>query len=51
MAAPSQSDFFLIFPSEQPVGIYEMNSLELFQRDREKNIKGIIAIDLLRWEP
>jgi hypothetical protein len=40
-----------IFPSEQPVGIYAMNSLEFFQRDREKNPKGIIAIDLLRWEP
>lgn len=39
-----------IFPSEQPVGIYAMNSLEFFQRDREKNPKGIIAIDLLRWE-
>lgn len=40
-----------IFPSEQPVGIYEMNSLEFFQKDRDKNAKGIIAIDLLRWEP
>ncbi len=39
-----------IFPSEQPAGIYAMNSLEFFQRDREKNPKGIIAIDLLRWE-
>ncbi|WP_198954051.1 hypothetical protein [Moorena bouillonii] len=39
-----------IFPSEQPVGIYEMNSLEFFQKDRDKNAKGIIAIDLLRWE-
>ncbi|NEO11336.1 MAG: hypothetical protein F6J98_01120 [Moorea sp. SIO4G2] len=39
-----------IFPSEQPVGIYEMNSLEFFQKDRNKNAKGIIAIDLLRWE-
>ena len=26
-------------------------SIDFFQRDREQNPKGIIAIDLLRWEP
>lgn len=40
-----------IFPSDQPIGNYGMNSFELFQRDREQNQKGIIAIDLVRWEP
>lgn len=40
-----------IFPSDQPVGNYGLNSFELFQRDRLKNSKGIIAIDLVRWEP
>lgn len=40
-----------IFPSDQPVGNYGENSLEFFQIDRQQNRKGIIAIDLLRWEP
>jgi len=40
-----------IFPSNQPVGDYSLNSFEFFQRDRLRNKKGIIAIDLLRWEP
>lgn len=40
-----------IFPSDQPVGDYGENSFDFFQRDRDKNKKGIIAIDLLRWEP
>jgi hypothetical protein len=40
-----------IFPSDQPVGSYSITSYELFQRDRELNPKGIIAIDLVRWEP
>lgn len=38
-----------IFPSDQPVGSYDLTSYELFQRDRERNPKGIIAIDLVRW--
>jgi len=38
-----------IFPSDQPVGIYSLVSLDFFQRDRRGNKKGIIAIDLLRW--
>ena len=40
-----------IFPSDQPVGNYGENSFEFFQTDRDQNRKGIIAIDLLRWEP
>ncbi|WP_442932755.1 DUF6932 family protein [Microcoleus sp. herbarium13] len=40
-----------IFPSDQPVGSYDLTSYELFQRDRERNPKGIIAIDLVRWSP
>jgi hypothetical protein len=40
-----------IFPSDQPVGSYDITSYELFQRDRERNPKGIIAIDLFRWSP
>lgn len=40
-----------IFPSNQPVGDYGDNSLEFFQSDRKQNKKGIIAIDLMRWEP
>jgi hypothetical protein len=40
-----------IFPSDQPVGNYGENSFEFFQTDRGKNKKGIIAIDLMRWEP
>lgn len=40
-----------IFPSDQPVGNYGDNSFEFFQKDRDKNKKGIIAIDLMRWEP
>jgi len=38
-----------IFPSDQPIGNYGMNSFELFQRDRKQNKKGIIAIDLVRF--
>lgn len=38
-----------IFRSDQPVGDYGLASLEFFQRDRQLNQKGIIAIDLLRW--
>jgi hypothetical protein len=40
-----------IFPSDQPVGNYGLESFEFFQRDRFQNKKGIIAIDLLRWKP
>ncbi|MBD2776008.1 DUF6932 family protein [Iningainema tapete] len=40
-----------IFPSNQPVGSYGDNSFEFFQSDRRGNRKGIIAIDLMRWEP
>lgn len=39
-----------IYPSDQPVDESTM-SIDFFQRDREQNRKGIIAIDLLRWEP
>jgi hypothetical protein len=39
-----------IFPSNQPIGDYGNNSFDFFQRDRQKNKKGIIAIDLIRWE-
>ncbi|NES22478.1 MAG: hypothetical protein F6K41_27060 [Symploca sp. SIO3E6] len=38
-----------IFPSDQPIGNYGMNSFEFFQRDRKQNKKGIIAIDLVRF--
>jgi len=40
-----------LFRSDQPVGNYGLVSIEFFQRDRQFNPKGIIAIDLLRWEP
>ncbi|RUT00768.1 hypothetical protein DSM106972_071770 [Dulcicalothrix desertica PCC 7102] len=40
-----------VYPSNQPVGNYGENSFEFFQTDRDKNKKGIIAIDLMRWEP
>ena len=40
-----------IFRSDQPVVDYGLNSIEFFQRDRQLNPKGIIAIDLLRWNP
>jgi hypothetical protein len=40
-----------IFPADQPVGNYGDNSFEFFQKDRNRNKKGIIAIDLTRWEP
>jgi hypothetical protein len=40
-----------IFPSDAPVGDLGLNSLEFFQHDRQQNRKGIVAIDLMRWEP
>lgn len=39
-----------IYQSDQPVD-ESTNSIEFFQRDRELNKKGIIAIDLGEWEP
>ena len=39
-----------IYQSDQPVDD-SIISIELFQRDRDLNRKGIIAIDLLTWEP
>lgn len=40
-----------IFRSDEPVGDDGLDSFDFFQRDRLKNRKGIIAIDLMRWEP
>ena len=40
-----------IFPSDQPVGNYGDNSFDFFQRDRKQRKKGIIAINLMEWEP
>lgn len=40
-----------LFRSDEPIGDNALNSFEFFQRDREQNRKGIIAIDLVRWEP
>ena len=39
-----------LFPSDQPVGNYDLMSIDFFQRDRARNRKGIIAIDLVRWD-
>lgn len=39
-----------IYPSDQPVDD-SLESIELFQRDRRKRKKGIIAIDLREWTP
>jgi len=39
-----------LFRSDQPVGDYCLVSIEFFQRDRQFNPKGIIAIDLFRWD-
>lgn len=39
-----------IYQSDQPVD-ESTNSIEFFQRDRELNKKGIIAIDLGEWTP
>ncbi|MEQ9368777.1 MAG: hypothetical protein RIG63_07040 [Coleofasciculus chthonoplastes F3-SA18-01] len=39
------------FPSELLADDTGLTFLELFQFDKRKNRKGIIAIDLLRWEP
>ena len=40
-----------IFRSDEPVGDLGLDSFEFFQCDRMQNRKGIIAIDLVRWEP
>lgn len=40
-----------LFCCDQPVGNYGNTSLDFFQSDRLQNFKGIIAIDLTRWEP
>ncbi len=40
-----------LFRSSQSVGDYGQVSLDFFQKDRLFNKKGIIAIDLVRWEP
>jgi hypothetical protein len=39
-----------IYPSDQPVDESTI-SIEFFQRDRKQNRKGIVAINLLEWEP
>jgi hypothetical protein len=39
-----------IYPSDQPVD-ESIISIEFFQRDRQQNRKGIIAINLWEWEP
>ena len=39
-----------LFPSEMLADEAGMTFLELFQLDKEDNRKGIIAIDLIRWE-
>ena len=40
-----------IFPSDQLVDDEGTTSIDFFQSDRRQNRKGIIAIDLFRWEP
>lgn len=40
-----------LFRSDQPLDDTGNTSLDFFQGDRRDNRKGIIAIDLLRWEP
>jgi len=40
-----------IFISDMPADSYGTISIDFFQRDRFKNKKGIIAIDLQRWSP
>ncbi|WP_127083783.1 DUF6932 family protein [Dulcicalothrix desertica] len=39
-----------LYRSDEPVGDLGLNSFDFFQRDRMQNRKGIIAIDLMRWE-
>lgn len=40
-----------LFPSELIADEKELTFIELFQLDKRQNRKGIIAIDLARWEP
>lgn len=40
-----------ILPSDQLIGDEGTMSIEFFQRDRGENSKGIVVIDLRRWEP
>ncbi|HAG82118.1 MAG TPA: hypothetical protein DCL61_13360 [Cyanobacteria bacterium UBA12227] len=40
-----------IFPSDQLVDDEGKMCIDFFQGDRNQNPKGIIAIDLFRWEP
>ncbi|MEI2580353.1 DUF6932 family protein [Scytonema sp. PRP1] len=40
-----------LFPSDQPIDDEGTTSIDFFQLDRRDNRKGIIAIDLSRWEP
>jgi hypothetical protein len=40
-----------LFRSDQIADSYGTMSIDFFQRDRARNPKGIVAIDLLRWEP
>ncbi len=40
-----------LFPSELIADEKELTFIELFQLDKRQNRKGIIAIDLVRWEP
>ncbi len=48
----AQKAFYLgeFFPSEQLIGNYGDTSINFFQRDRQRSPKGIIAINLMRWE-
>ncbi|NET86800.1 MAG: hypothetical protein F6K45_01575 [Kamptonema sp. SIO1D9] len=39
-----------LFPSELLADDSGLSFLELFQFDKKQNCKGLIAIDLLRWE-
>jgi hypothetical protein len=40
-----------LFPSELLADETGMTFLDLFQLDKKQNRKGIISIDLVRWEP
>jgi hypothetical protein len=39
------------FPAGVPADSYGTSFLEFFQMGRDRNPKGIIAIDLVRWQP
>jgi hypothetical protein len=40
-----------LFPAHAPADSYGTSYLEFFQMGRDTNPKGIIAIDLVRWQP